>query len=207
MGLASIGYELDSALMPFRRAPDLKEDVAVIATIAVRHCRLPHPDVVTKCQEAVFPTIRDQQRRGTLDTERRLLLDDNVTPRWALFWAHGMAQTHHPRGWTIAHVWKATKDPSAYTRLANLCLMPECLGSLSDKDGPLCRFLEYHAWNVYGWHPTHASPPEPPPGYCDIQWKYLDPYPDPLGFIRKRLATLNNQRVSVLRYLMEFDGS
>lgn len=190
--------------MPFRGPPDLEGDVAAIAALAARHCRLPHPDVVAQCGAAIFPTIRDQQKRGTLDTERRLLLDDNVTPRWALFWAHGMPQTHHPRGWTIAHVWKATKDPNAYTHLANLCLMPECIGSLSDKDGPLCRFLEYHAWSVYRWRPAHADTPDEPQGYAAIHWVYLDPHPEPLAFIRDRVMALNNQRVTALRGLMGF---
>ena len=190
--------------MPFNGPPNLDEDVAAIAAIAARHCRLPHPDVVARCRMAIFPTIRDQQKRGTVETERRLLLDDNTTPRWALFWTHGLPQTHHPRGWTIAHVWKATKDPSAYTHLANLCLMPECLGSLSDKDGPLCRFLEFHAWSVYGWRPANASPPDMPDGYREIRWSYLDPHPDPLGFVRERVTNLSNQRVAVLRQLMGF---
>lgn len=188
--------------MPFRGPPGLEDDMAAIAALAVRHCRLPHPDVVARCGAAIFPTIRDQQRRGTVDAERRLLLDDNVTPRWALFWAHGMPQTHHPRGWTIAHVWKATKDPAAYTHLANLCLMPECLGSLSDKDGPLCRFLEYHAWIIYGWRPQNSAVPEMPKGYHDVSWVYFDPHPDPAGFINERIMTLNNQRVAALRPLM-----
>lgn len=188
--------------MPFRAPPDLEDDVAEIAALAIRHCRLPHPEVVARCSAAIFPTIRDQRRRGTLDTERRLLLDDNATPRWAILWAHGMSQTHHPRGWTIAHVWKATKDPAAYTHLANLCLMPECLGSLSDKDGPLSRFLEYHAWSIYGWRPALTNTPIKPMGYEDVSWKYLDAYADPLGFIRDRIMTLNNQRVGVLRQLM-----
>lgn len=190
--------------MPFRGPPNLEDDVATIAALAASHCRLPHPDVVAQCSGAIFPTIRDQQRRGTLDSERRLLLDDNVTPRWALFWAHGMPQTHHPRGWTIAHVWKATKDPAAYTHLANLCLMPECLGSLSDKDGPLCRFLEYHAWSVFGWRPSLAAAPDEPAEYSRIKWTYFDPFPDPLGFIRERVMTLGNHRVAVLRTLMGF---
>lgn len=190
--------------MPFSGPPKLEDDIAAIAALAARHCRLPHPDVVARCGAAIFPTIRDQQRRGTLDTERGLLLDDNATPRWALFWAHRMPQTHHPRGWTIAHVWKATKDPAAYTHLANLCLMPECLGSLSDKDGPLCRFLEHHAWSVYRWRPETASVPEKPEGYDEIRWSYLDSHPDPIGFIRERVMTLGNQRVAVLRDLMGF---
>ena len=188
--------------MPFCAPPDLTREVAAIAALAIGHCRLPHPDVVAQCAGAIFPTIRDQRRRGTVDTERGLLLDDNTTPRWAIFWAHGMPQTHHPSGWTIAHVWKATKDPDAYTHLANLCFMPECLGSLSDKDGPLCRFLEYHAWKVYGWHPAHTEAPEMPPGYDCISWRYLDPHAETLMFVRHRVMSLKNQRVMILRQLM-----
>jgi hypothetical protein len=188
--------------MPFSSYPDLGEDSVALAALAARHCRLPHPDVVARCSGAVFPTIRDQKNRLTLDEERQLLLDDNVTPRWALFWAHGMGQTHHPRGWTIAHVWGAPKDPDAYTNLANLCLMPECLASLSDKDGPLGAYLQYHAYTGYGWHPKHLDPPPRPEGFEAIDWAYFDPHDDPTSFIRERLMTLNNQRVTLLRPLM-----
>lgn len=188
--------------MPFNEPPDLNEDGAALAALAARHCQLPYPSVVAKFDGAVFPTIRDQKKRLSVDHERRLLLDDNVTPRWALFWAHGLAQTHHPRGWTIAHVWAAPKDPAAYTHLANLCLMPESLGSLSDKRGPLCAFLQFHAYHVYGWHPAHVAPPSRPEGYGQIEWRYFAEYSDPLGFIRDRVMSLGNQRVSALRPLM-----
>lgn len=190
--------------MPFESPPDLKHDVAVLAAVAARHCRLPHPDVVAQCAGAVFPTIRDQRNRMAVDEAASLLLDDNVTPRWALFWAHGMAQTHHPKGWTIAHVWAAPKDRDAYTHLANLCLMPECLGSLSDKLGPLCPYLRYHASQAYGWQPASADPPPEPEGFAEIRWTYFDAYDSPLEFVKDRVMTLNNQRVVKLRPLMGF---
>ncbi len=82
--------------------------------------------------------------------------------------------------------------------------MPECLGSLSDKDGPLSRFLEFHAWSVYAWRPAHVSPPDMPDGFREIRWRYLDPHPDPLGSVREGVTTLRNQRVEVLRQLMGF---
>ena len=191
--------------MPFAAPPDLQADAAGMAMIAARHCRLPHPDVVAACAGPIFPTIRDQRRRGQIDEDAGLLLDDNATPRWALFRAHGMAQTHHPKGWTIAHVWAAPKDPDAYTNLANLCLMPECLGSLSDKAGPLCPYLKFHAQDVYGWRPSQVTPCDKPDGYGEIQWTYFDPQPNPLDFVKDRVTSLNNQRVLVLRRLMGFD--
>lgn len=75
------------------------------------------------------------------------------------------------------------------------------------KDGPLCRFLEYHAWSVYGWRAAQMNAPIKPAGYDDVSWIYLDAHADPLEFIRERVMTLNNQRVGVLRQLMGFaDG-
>jgi len=191
--------------VPYSGRPSLGEDVARIATLAARHCRLPHPNVVRQFPRAIFPTIRDQKHRGTVDEERRLLLDDNVSPRWALFWSHGIPQTHHPKGWTIAHIWAAPKDPEAYTHLANLCLMPECLGSLSDKDGPLCAYLRFHALNVYGWHPANEEKPSQPEGYEEIEWCYLPEYAHPKEFIGERMRQLNSQRVIALRRLMGID--
>tara|TARA_A100001391_G_scaffold132852_1_gene91871 strand:- start:573 stop:896 length:324 start_codon:yes stop_codon:yes gene_type:complete len=96
--------------MPFSGPPSLGPDAAQIAALAAQHCLLPHPCVVSTFSGAVFPTIRDQRNRLTIDRERGVLLDDNVTARWALFWSHGIPQTHHPRGWTIAHVWAAPKE-------------------------------------------------------------------------------------------------
>jgi hypothetical protein len=47
--------------------------------------------------------------------------------------------------------------------------------------------------------------PEPPrpDGFDDIEWRYLEDHPDPLGFVRERLATLKNQRTTLLNPLME----
>jgi hypothetical protein len=193
--------------MPFSGPPSLGPDAIEFAALAARHCCLPHPDVVAQFDAAIFPAIRDQRRRMEIDHERGLLLDDNVLARWALFWPHGMGQTHHPRGWTIAHVWAAPKDPDAYTRLANLCLMPECLGSLSDKAGPLGSYLKYHAYAVYGWHLDGETPPAQPEGYERIEWNYLSAYDEPQDFIEGRMGELNNQRVVILRGLMgQVDG-
>lgn len=184
------------------KMPDLGTDAHDIAVLALKHCRLPAPDTVALFSERVFPTIRDSKRRIQVNIEQGLMFDSNATPRWALFWAHGIGATGHPKGWTIAHVWAAAKDPQAYTNLANLVLMPECLGSLSDKNGPLCDFLKYHAYSVYGWKPSGFGMPTKPQGFDDIEWNYFDSIEAPQEFVNHRVMTLNNQRVKALRPLM-----
>lgn len=179
---------------------ELGEDRLRLVQIALRHSLFPNPVTVTAFNGPVFPSIRDQRNRlkiRELDG-RKLLLDDNVTPRWALLWTHGFSATHHLKGWTFAHIWSAPKNPDAYTHLANLCMMPEAFGSMSDKQGPLCEYLRYHAWDRYGWHPEQRQP-ERPEGYETLEWRYLPPIPDPAGFVEARIAALKNQRVEALR--------
>ena len=117
-------------------------DQAIIIQVAVSYCWLPNPEVVCELKEAVFPVVRDTKKRGKEKFVEKygksVLYDDNTTPRWAFLWSHGYLKTSLPSsGWTLAHVWAKSKDPEAYTHLANLVMMPECLASLSDKEGPL----------------------------------------------------------------------
>jgi hypothetical protein len=179
---------------------ELGQDRLHLAQIVLRHTLLPNPVTVAAFRGAVFPSIRDQRNRVTVGEVggRRVLLDDNVTPRWALLWAHGITATHHLAGWTFAHVWSASKDPEAYTHLANLCMMPEFFGSLSDKRGPLCPYLRHHAWLRYGWC-LGSDEPVRPDGYEALDWHYLPEIPDPVGFVEARLAELDNERVRLLR--------
>lgn len=187
------------------RLQDLGSDRLPLVRIALAHCLMPHPKIVASFRGAVFPSIRDQRRRLTLSEEHgnSILRDDNVTPRWALLWSHGISATHHLQGWTFAHVWAAPKDPAAYTHLANICMMPEYFGSLSDKDGPLCAFLKFHSWDAYGWRPCDSNEPRKPEGYDSLEWRYLPPTDNPRNFVRQRMAALGNQRVMLLRPLME----
>ena len=193
--------------------PDIRrEDAVTLSGIAVRYCRLPHPDVVKRLGSAVFPVARvkgGNATRGTCDTvkdrsgqDRKVMYDDNATPRWALLWSHGFEQMAQPTGWTFAHVWDESDDPDAYTHLANLVMMPECFGSLSDKQGPLVLHLRHHAESVYGWRPANTDPVESPSGYNDLTWRYLDPIQDPLDFIRNRMARSKEKRVRTLRDLL-----
>ena len=186
--------------------PDIGEDVPDLLRIAVRHCRLPHPDVVKRMgDDAVFPVVRGRREQriktGTVDG-RKVMYDDNTMPRWALLWSHGYPEVAHPQNCVFAHVWDDVKNVDAYTRLANLAILPESFGGLSDKRGPLVPYLRHHAEAVYDWRPASQDPVAKPPEYDDLTWNYLDPIQDPAGFIRRRMSELENQRVKLLRELL-----
>ncbi len=182
---------------------DLGEDRLPIVRAVAKHCLLPHPEVVAAFQGAVFPSIRNARKRGQTDIVggREVLYDDNTTPRWALLWAHGYTMMGHPRGWTFAHVWPTSGDAAAYTHLANLCMLPEFFGSLTDKDGPMCSFLRFHAWQEYGWCPT-SSPPSEPEGFASIDWRYLESAPNPRASVLDRLNRSKERRAVSLRGLL-----
>lgn len=131
------------------------------------------------------------------------MYDDNATPEWALFWSHNLSGTR-PKGWTVAHVWPASENIDAYTHPANLALVPESLASLTDKEGPLTRFLRYHAFQVYSpLKFADAEQPDKPEGYEEIKWRYLEPEADPVNAIQKEFNSRNNQRTRILRPFME----
>lgn len=181
--------------------PDISGDTLDLARISVRHCRLPNPAVVKRMEGAVFPAIRgSSKQRGETDTVdgREIMYDDNTTPRWAFLWAHGFSTTAHPKGWMFAHVWDDVKNPDAFTHLANLVMMPESFGGLSDKQGPLVPYLRHHAEVIYGWRPANKDAVAKPLGYDDLTWKYLDSVPDPAGFIRERTLRSKAKRAMVL---------
>ena len=181
-----------------------------LAQMVAQTSWLPHPDVVRALDHAVFPTARARKNTPRLTPIKQNdsvvgMYDDNETPEWALLWPHGITGTR-PSGWTIAHVWPVTDDIASFTHLANLAMVPEPFGSLTDKTGPLTVFLRWHAWQIYGWKPETASTPQKPEGYDGITWRYLTKIDDPKQFIRQRLTQLDNERVRILRPIMRERG-
>jgi hypothetical protein len=169
---------------------------------------LPHPDTVSALGGAGFPTSRARKSHPRFDliSENGAavgMYDDNTTPRWALLWSHGMIQTHHPSSWTFGHVWESADDITTYTHLANLVMVPECFGSLTDKRGPLTAFLRWHAWDAYGWKPASVETPKRPAGYEQVSWRYLEKGSRPKESISERAAGLKNQHVRILRPIMQ----
>jgi len=192
---------------PIPSLKPLGKDEKSLVMMAAARILLPDPNTVKFFKQAIFPTIRGPRElyQGVKMEDQIVgMHDDNTTPRWALLWTHGIpGKSKQPTlGWTIAHVWDRSQDLDAYTRLANLALIPEYLGGLSDKQGPLTRYLRYHAWQVYQWRPIDADVPIAPDHYAEIRWNYLTPVDDCAGFFRDEFASANCRRSKVLMPLM-----
>jgi len=158
----------------------------------------------------LLPVIRASAKRGQRGEVknfdgRKLLCDDNTSPKWALLWSHGL-NNNPRRGWTFAHVWDESGDPAAYTHLANLCMIPESLSGLSDKEGPFVEYLRFHAFDRYNWAPTGRTPKRPE-HFERLEWRYLEPLEDPQTAFSERLLTSRDKRAILLRQLMARDGN
>ena len=206
--LANDNKEISSVKLNKLSTPVLqKDDQIMIARVVVSFCWLPNPEIVRELKEAVFPVVRCIRRRGEDEFvekyRKSVLYDDNTTPRWAFLWSHGYLKTSLPSsGWTLAHVWAKSKDPEAYTHLANLVMMPECLASLSDKEGPLVKILRYHAQSKYDWRPNQEPVVEKPICFDDLEWNYLDPICNPREQVNRRLCKSKDRRAETLRRLL-----
>jgi len=193
--------------VPIPRPDSLDEHIPTLASMVAATSWLPHQAVVAHLGRAVFPTSRYKREhpRFSLIEENGSVVgmyDDNATPEWAIFWAHGLKGTR-TKGWTIAHVWPSSEDVEAYTHLANLAMVREPFASLTDKNGPLTGFLRWHSWEVYQWKPEQKDVPTKPDGYDSIKWRYLEAVSDPKALIRQRLSEADNERTRILRPIIE----
>ena len=195
----------------FPKAEIPREYFLILAQMVAGTSWLPHPETVSELGHAVFPSLRARKERPRLshfmeNGEPIGMYDDNVTPAWALFWSHGMIKGTKPKGWMIAHIWSETDCLDSYTNLANLALIPECFGTLTDKNGPLTMFLRWHAWEAYHWKPASAPQPEKPEDYEKVSWRYLEKTGNPKELIRYMVNQSDNQRTRILRLIMERNG-
>jgi len=182
-----------------------------LAQMVAQTSWLPHPDTVSTLECAVFPTARARKQHPRFTHILRNgtpvgMYDDNATPAWTLLWSHGIIGGNR-KGWSFAHIWPVSDDIESYTHLANLAMIPECFAGMTDKNGPLTGYLRWHAWILYGWKPNKETPTEKPSDYDLIKWRYLPKINDPRLFIREQILRLKNQRVRILRPLMEEQGS
>jgi len=193
--------------MPIPPIEALRKYFPALVEMVAKTSWLPNATTVSRVGTAVFPACRYKTSRPRFShiEENDVVLgmyDDNATPEWTIFWAHGLQGTR-PQGWTIAHVWPASDDINAYTHLANLAMVPEPFASLTDKNGPLTVFLRWHSWEVYGWKPERETEPTKPDGYDEVKWRYLEGVENPTALICQRFNELNNRRVRILRPIME----
>lgn len=84
----------------------LHEYYPPLAKMVARTSSLPNRETVTQLGRAVFPTSRRKRERPLLSCieengVRIGMHDDNVTPEWAIFWAHGLVGTR-AKGWTTS---------------------------------------------------------------------------------------------------------
>jgi hypothetical protein len=187
--------------------PSLEKLWLPLAEAVASTSYLPHPRVVRAVDSAVFPTSRKQKMRITpIESANGVvgMYDDNTTPRWALLWAHGFSGVSQSasKGWTFAHVWPSKDDRDSYTHLANLAMIPECFGSLTDKTGPVTHYLRWHAWQVYRWKPKDSPIPIKPPSYNRLEWQYFEPVADPGRSITEEFARRQCKRSAILRPLL-----
>ena len=186
--------------------PNLAEHILALAQIFAANSFLPNEQTARELNYPIFQTLRNPKRRYQLHYEKNApvaMYDDNTTPRWALLWAHGIEAVAHQKGWQFSHVWPASEDRHAYTRVANLALVPECFGGLTDKQGPLVPFLRWHAWCKYLWKPANKMIPQCPAGFETITWQYLPYKENPARFISDRMGTLNNRVTRTLASLTQ----
>lgn len=170
----------DQQILP----PVILDHDATLAFIkaVVPLCRFPNRDVVAQLGASeVFGTIRAHGKNARFDiglasSGVKVMYDDNTTPRLALLWTHGWLATSHPRfseadgkkrsHYVFAHVWEAAQDVNAYTNVANLVAVPKYASSLTDGNGPLAAYFQYHAYSVYGWKPKTMTIPDMPKDYA-----------------------------------------
>jgi hypothetical protein len=196
---SALGLIPKESRMPYPPIQEFDDETLcqLIATFG-KHCWLPNVEVVRRFDSAVFPTERARKGKKRFTVENGTMSDDNTTPRWALAWSHGIRG--HGKGWSVCHVWDRS-DATTYTRLSNLALVRECFASLTDKAGPLVKFLRYHAATHYNWTPGHEMP-EKPPHYDAVRWNYLQCRGDGTELVMQRLNSRACKRRTILRGLM-----
>lgn len=177
------------------------EEIIAVTGILVSKSFFPNPAVVAQFEGPVLPSIRGNRQLGSRGTVieqsgASILLDDNTTPRWSLLLAHGFGPNYpaSSRGWSLAHIWPVPQCPHSYTQLANLALVPFRLSSLTDAEGPAAAYLQFHSWQTYGWHPPGVRPPNKPPQYGELQWRYLPMVENAPLRVREYLASSGNDR-------------
>lgn len=133
-----------------------------------------HPQTVAQAAgQALFRICRGPiPQRGqivSLADGSRVLLDDNTGPTDAFIWANRVRRGSY-NDVQFCHVWQASGDASAYTNLANLCVLPSFLAKLSDTHPRIVQMLRWRAEQLYGWRASSAQAAVSDQGFSALDW-------------------------------------
>lgn len=126
-----------------------------------------HRSLIEAGSAAWFPGVR--RKRGAAEnrgeTVDGVTFDDNTKANQAIKLAVGYHRKHLI-GFETCHIWPETcYDAECHTAIANLVLLPRALAGFSDHDPAVSAALKFRAFELYGWHPAGAMPPERPSDY------------------------------------------
>jgi hypothetical protein len=133
---------------------------------------------------AVYPGIRrlrpgQGEKRGITNG---VGLDDNTYANALLKRSLGLNRLEVV-GFECCHVWpNSCYDTRYHTVIANLVLIPAALASLTDYDWGVQAALQYHAFELYRWHPDEKPAPIKPARYPE-NWR--EPQADPKDAISR----------------------
>jgi hypothetical protein len=138
-----------------------------------------HRTLIEAGSAAWFPGVR--RKRGAAEnrgeTVDGITFDDNTKANQAIKLAVG----YHRKqlvGFETCHIWPETcYDPACHTAIANLVLLPRALAGFSDHDPAVSAALKFRAFELYGWHPAGAMPPERPQNY-PVDWRPAEDFSD-----------------------------
>lgn len=113
-------------------------------------------------------------------------LDDNTYANYAIKRAIGLSHAA-VKGFAVCHIWPGTTyDERYHTAIQNLVLVPAQLAGLTDHDAGVEASLTFRAYELYGWHPTEAAPPQRPADYPST-WREPMPFNEGArSFLRRR---------------------
>lgn len=163
--LAEFGFDGQTALAALIGASRYGTVAQAVASLAV----FSHPQTVAQTRgQALFPTIRGTPGEFVEIDGRRLMSDDNRSPTDAFRWANGLGT--RSRDTQLNHVYSVSRNPDAYTSLANLVLTPAFLAKLTDTNAAVQDLLRWRAYDLYGWTPAGHEAPQRPADYAALEW-------------------------------------
>ena len=112
------------------------------------------------------------EKKGSINGIR---LDDNTYANYGIKKALVGTDRSLLSGFAVCHIWPETcYDVRYHTNIANLVLAPQSISSLTDFDKNVQLALQFHSYQLYGWHPKNKRQPTKPEIYPS---NWLKPLP------------------------------